>query len=129
MITIKVTCLSANSDLDQPACMHVNGKICVARHPFPLCSYHHGSLEVFLRHSSSTEEVPVGKVLRGHVADGQLGQHHLGPRLVDFLQLVVQDVPLCIHNGLVVLEAEKLRGDESRLDKLISHKIITMNTN
>lgn len=68
--------------------------------------YHHGPLQILLLDSAGTEQVSVGEVLRGHVSDGQLGQHHLGPRLVDLLQLVVQDVPLGVHDGLVVLKQD-----------------------
>ena len=48
-------------------------------------------------------ESPVGKVLRGDVTDGQLGQHDLGAALMDHLQLVVEDRPLGVNHRLVLL--------------------------
>ena len=70
-------------------------------------SYHHGPLQIFLLHSASTEQVSVSKVLSGHITDRQLWQNHLGSWQMDLLQFVVQDVPLCVHNGLVVLHKWK----------------------
>ena len=66
--------------------------------------HHHRPLKILLLDSAGAEQVPVGKVLRGHVSDGQLGEHHLGAGLADLVQFVVEDVPLGIHDRLVVLE-------------------------
>lgn len=70
-------------------------------------SYHHGPLQILLLHPACTEQVSVCKVLCCHITDGQLGQNHLGSRLIDLLQFVIQDVPLCVHDGLVVLQEEE----------------------
>lgn len=72
-----------------------------------LSSDHHGSLQILFLNSASTEQVSVGKVLGSHVTNWQLGQDHLGSRLVDLLQFVIKDVPLCVHNGLIVLQQEE----------------------
>lgn len=53
-------------------------------------------------HPSSTEDVAVGKVLGAQVSNGQSGQHNFGARGRTLVQLLVDDVPLCIHNGLVL---------------------------
>lgn len=74
--------------------------------PIP-SSDHHGSFQILFLNSAGAEQVSVGKVLSRHVTDGQLGQDHLGSGLVDFLQLVIQDVPLCVYDGLVVLQEEE----------------------
>ena len=47
---------------------------------------------------------PVCKVLSGHIANGQFGEHHLRSTLDNLLQLVVEDRPLCIDNFLVLLQ-------------------------
>lgn len=67
-------------------------------------SDHHGSLQILFLNSASTEQVSVCKVLSSHVANWQLGEDHLGSGLVDLLQFVIKDVPLCVHNGLIVLQ-------------------------
>lgn len=67
-------------------------------------SYHHGSLEIFLHNTARTEQISVCKVLCGHISDGQLGQHHFSARFVDLLQLIVQNVPFSINNGLIFLQ-------------------------
>jgi len=33
-------------------------------------SHHHGPPQILLLHPASTEQISVGKVLRGHIADG-----------------------------------------------------------
>ena len=61
------------------------------------------TLQIFVRHTTSTEDVTVGKVLRGQITDGQLGQNDIGTGGDNLLQLVVDDFPLSIDNVLVVL--------------------------
>jgi hypothetical protein len=60
-------------------------------------------LEVIGGHTTGTKDVTVGKVLRGKVADGELGQHDLGSGSDDGLKLAVDDRPLGIDDGLVFL--------------------------
>lgn len=80
------------------------------------------ALHVLGRHAAGAEDVAVGKVLRGQVANGQLAEHHLGARLGDGLELLVDDLPLGVHNGLVfghLLDADLgvvLFGLELQLD-------------
>mmetsp|Transcript_12529 Transcript_12529/g.33537 ORF Transcript_12529/g.33537 Transcript_12529/m.33537 type:complete len:377 (+) Transcript_12529:444-1574(+) len=68
------------------------------------CSPARGSdtLHVVLGHAPSAEDVAVGEVLRGQVADGQAREHDLGPRGVDEVELLVDDGPLCIHDSLIL---------------------------
>lgn len=83
-------------------------KIHIARYASSiLSSDHHGPLQILFLNSASTEQVSVGKVLSSHVTDWQLGQNHLGSGLVDLLQFVIEDVPLCVYNGLIVLQKEE----------------------
>lgn len=67
-------------------------------------SYHHGPPEILFWNPSSTEHVSVSKVLCGDIPNRQFGENNLGSGLVDLVQFVVQDVPLGIYNGLIVLE-------------------------
>ena len=59
------------------------------------------TLEVVRSDSSSAEDIPVGKVLRRKISDGQLRQDHLGARVDNSLELAVDDRPLRIDDGLV----------------------------
>jgi hypothetical protein len=54
------------------------------------------TLETTHPHSDS----PVGKPLSGDVANRQLAEHDLGARILDLLQLVVQNVPLGVDDFL-----------------------------
>ena len=54
-------------------------------------------------HPNQARPSPVSKVLRGDISNGQLGQHHLGTALVNPVQLVIENLPFSIHNGLVLL--------------------------
>lgn len=95
ILTDSLTCILAHTL--HPANTDVSYSVSVS------VSYHHGPPQVLLLYSASTEQVSVSKVLGGNITDGQLGQNHLGSRLIDLLQFVIQDVPLCIDNSLVVL--------------------------
>ena len=53
-------------------------------------------------HPSSAEDVAVGKELGAQVSDGEPGKDHLGARIGALLQLVIDDVPLRVHNRLVL---------------------------
>lgn len=53
--------------------------------------------------STSTENVSIGKVLSGEVSNWEFGENDFGTSGNDFFQLVVNDGPLSINNGLVVL--------------------------
>lgn len=55
-------------------------------------------------HPNQARPSPVSKVLRGDVADGQLRQDHLCTALVNPVQLVIENLPFSIHNGLVLLQ-------------------------
>ena len=63
----------------------------------------HGAPQVLIGHAAGAKHVAVGKVLRGHVTDGQLRQHHLSAAQVELLQLFVEDRPLSVHHLLVFL--------------------------
>lgn len=67
----------------------------------PTCSLGH-PLQVVLWHPPGAEDPPVSKVLSPQVPNGQPAQHNLCTRLTALGQLVVDDVPLGIHNGLVL---------------------------
>ena len=64
----------------------------------------HGADEVLLGDAAGAEHVAVGKVLRGDVADGELGEHNLGTGSADGVQLLVEDVPLGVDDLLVLLD-------------------------
>jgi hypothetical protein len=53
--------------------------------------------------TASTEDVAVREPLRREIADGQLAEHNLSARLLDCLELAVDDLPLGVDDGLVVL--------------------------
>jgi hypothetical protein len=53
--------------------------------------------------TSGAENVAVSKVLGGQISDGQLGQDNLGASGNNCLQLIVNNLPLCINNLLVLL--------------------------
>jgi len=55
-----------------------------------------------MTHPAGAEDVPVCKELGAQVSDGEPGQDHLGARVCAPLQLVVDDVPLRVHYGLVL---------------------------
>mmetsp|Transcript_21585 Transcript_21585/g.42908 ORF Transcript_21585/g.42908 Transcript_21585/m.42908 type:complete len:426 (+) Transcript_21585:449-1726(+) len=54
-------------------------------------------------HAACAEDVPVCKVLRCKVPYRQFGQDDLSPRLHHQVQLLVDDLPLCVHDRLVLL--------------------------
>mmetsp|Transcript_8737 Transcript_8737/g.32936 ORF Transcript_8737/g.32936 Transcript_8737/m.32936 type:complete len:422 (-) Transcript_8737:9-1274(-) len=64
-----------------------------------LCHPHH----VLVCDPAGAEKIPVGKVLRGEVADGKLGQDDLGARSHASLELVINNPPLGVHDGLVLI--------------------------
>lgn len=72
-------------------------------------TYHHSSLKVFLHNTACAEKISVCKILCGHVSNGELGQHNFSPRFVDLIQLIIQDVPFSIYNGLIVLKTTTTR--------------------
>ena len=51
---------------------------------------------------ASAEDVPVSEELGAQVSDGEPGEDHLGARVRALLQLVVDDVPLRVHDRLVL---------------------------
>jgi hypothetical protein len=52
------------------------------------------------RDRETEPDQPISKPLRGHVTNGQLAKHDTGATVLDLLQLLVQDLPLRIHNRL-----------------------------
>ena len=55
-----------------------------------------------MSHPACAEDVPVSKKLGAQVSDGEPGQDYLGARVCALLELVVDDVPLRVHDGLVL---------------------------
>lgn len=55
-----------------------------------------------MSHPTGAEDVPVSKELGAQVSNGEPGQDHLGTRVRALLQLVINDVPLCVHYRLVL---------------------------
>lgn len=53
-------------------------------------------------HASGTKDISVCKVLRCEVSNSQAAEDNLGATLHALRQLVINDVPLCIHDGLVL---------------------------
>ena len=56
------------------------------------------------RSSTTPPHKPIGKELRGDIPDGQLAQHDLDASIDQLLQLLVENVPLGVHNSLVLLD-------------------------
>lgn len=50
------------------------------------------------------EGLPVGKPLSGNVANGELAEDNLGAGFFNLLQLLVQDLPLGVDDGLVLAD-------------------------
>lgn len=63
----------------------------------------HHALEVVHGYASGAEDVAVGKVLGGEIADGETGEHDLGAGVGDGLELGVDDGPFGVDDGLVLL--------------------------
>ena len=90
-------------------CQHEGERKCISKHcmhnvlclPTPAPS-HQQPLK-HQCHPNQARPSPVSEVLRGNVSNGQLGQHHLGTALVNLVQLVIENLPFSIHNGLVLL--------------------------
>lgn len=59
------------------------------------------ALHVLGRDTAGAEDVAVGEVLRGEVANGELGEHDLGAGLVGGFELLEDDLPFCVDDGLV----------------------------
>ena len=80
------------------------------------------SLQVAVLHPAGAEQTPVGKVLRGQIADGELAKDDVGPALDAGVELVVDDLPLGVDDALVlvgILDADLgvlLLGLELELD-------------
>lgn len=53
-------------------------------------------------HPAGTEDVAVGEELGAQVPDGQPRQHDLGAAVRAVAQLPVDDLPLRVHDGLVL---------------------------
>jgi len=53
--------------------------------------------------ATRAEDVAVGKVLGGEVADGKARQDHVGTRCDDLVEFAENDGPLCIDDALVLL--------------------------
>lgn len=61
------------------------------------------SFDILLGHSSGAENVSISEVLRGEISDRKLREDDIRSRLMDLLQLVVDDFPLGIHDALKLL--------------------------
>lgn len=59
--------------------------------------------EVVWRDAAGAEDVPVGKVLGGEVADGEFGEDYFGAGGDDGFELLVDDCPFGVDDGLVFL--------------------------
>lgn len=62
--------------------------------------------EIIVGDTTGAEDVTISKELRGQITDGQLGQDNLGSSCRNQLQLLKNDAPLRVDNGLVVLIGE-----------------------
>mmetsp|Transcript_26228 Transcript_26228/g.76937 ORF Transcript_26228/g.76937 Transcript_26228/m.76937 type:complete len:415 (-) Transcript_26228:544-1788(-) len=60
------------------------------------------ALHVLLGHAAGAEDVAVREVLSGEVADGQAREDHLAACGDDEVELLVDDAPLRVHDGLVL---------------------------
>ena len=60
------------------------------------------AFEIFRGNTPSAEDVAVSKVLCGQVADWEFAQYDLCASFIKGLELVVNYLPFCIHNGLVL---------------------------
>eukprot|EP00047_Mylnosiga_fluctuans_P001742 m.221713 g.221713 ORF g.221713 m.221713 type:complete len:557 (-) comp10637_c0_seq1:26-1696(-) len=63
----------------------------------------HRALQIIVGHAAGTEHVAIGKPLSGNIANGQLAEDDRSTRVLDLLELVVENVPLGIDNRLVLL--------------------------
>lgn len=70
----------------------------------------HDTLEVVDGDTSGTEDVTVGEELGGEISDGETREDDLGARCGNRLELVVDDGPLGVDDGLVLLQDERARG-------------------
>jgi hypothetical protein len=61
------------------------------------------TLQVIVGHSTSAEDVSISEVLGRQIADGEFGEHYLSPSVDDLLQLLVDELPLGIHDRLVII--------------------------
>mmetsp|Transcript_40927 Transcript_40927/g.92111 ORF Transcript_40927/g.92111 Transcript_40927/m.92111 type:complete len:324 (+) Transcript_40927:144-1115(+) len=59
------------------------------------------AVQVRSLHPPRAKEASVGEVLSGEVADGEFGEDDLGPALDAVVQLLVNDLPLRVHDRLV----------------------------
>lgn len=71
------------------------------------------SSEIVRRNSTGAEDVAVGKVLGSEITNGKLGKDDFGTGSDDGLELLVDDGPLGINDGLVLLQ-ERYTKDEER---------------
>ena len=61
------------------------------------------ALDVVVGDSTCTEHTAIGEVLRGEVADGETRKNDVGSQTHALGQLLVDDGPLGIHDGLVLV--------------------------
>lgn len=61
------------------------------------------SVNIILRDSACTEYSSVSKPLSGKITNGQFGEDNLGPNLVNFLEFIVNDLPLSINDTLEII--------------------------
>jgi hypothetical protein len=57
--------------------------------------------QILVRNAASAENVAVGEVLGGEIANGQFGKDNLGSTFIDIFEFVVNNIPFGINNVLV----------------------------
>mmetsp|Transcript_7146 Transcript_7146/g.15496 ORF Transcript_7146/g.15496 Transcript_7146/m.15496 type:complete len:348 (+) Transcript_7146:432-1475(+) len=69
---------------------------------------YHGSgglgdaVEISRLDPSGAEHLSIRKVLGGQISDGKLGENHLRPAVHALVELVIDDLPLGVHDGLIL---------------------------
>ena len=61
------------------------------------------SYQIFVRHSSCAKQTSICEILCREISDGQFAQNDLGSGVDDLVQLIVDDLPLGIHYGLILV--------------------------
>ena len=60
------------------------------------------AFQVVGRDAASAEDVAVGEILGRQVTNGEFGEYHFGAGFVEGFHFIVDDLPLRVHNGLVL---------------------------
>lgn len=88
------------------------------------------ALQILGRDSAGAEDVTVGKVLGREVANRQLRQNNLGTRRDDRLELLVNDAPLGVDDGLVLLLTlgDQDEGGRSAFESAVESRVRRVRT-